>query len=277
MKNILFLFLFLISAKIFAEVESTGVGIINVSKVNNVPKETLVIGADSYYDPKMDYSIFSGRVTDRDETASIVKVSSEDRNIKFFRASDKVQFRVQNSSKEQDYCEGYVRSIEEKYFVMFVKDLNPCFPGDNYFRRGMALVFKSDKLATRVREASVYRSSLIKKKKDYIGQLNTINQNVFSYEERKVQIASEFDRRISELEAQKIRDLDKLLTEKNDEVRLQRELAYRLDSLDKELNFYRIDKDELLVDRWHLDHDLGVPTYSRPEAIRNERANTTDF
>ena len=32
----------------------------------------------------------------------------------------------------------------------------------------------------------------------------------------------------------------------NDQIKLQRELAYRLDSIDKELNFYKIDKEELL-------------------------------
>jgi hypothetical protein len=34
-----------------------------------LPKETLKIGADSFYDTKFDYSKFSGRVTDRDATA----------------------------------------------------------------------------------------------------------------------------------------------------------------------------------------------------------------
>ena len=49
---------------------------------------------DSFYDPKHDYSTFTGRVTDRDDTASIVKISSENRNIKFFRSGDMVRFRL---------------------------------------------------------------------------------------------------------------------------------------------------------------------------------------
>lgn len=237
-----------------------------------LPKVTLQIDPDSFYDIKFDYSKFSGRVTDRDATTSIVKVSSENRNVKFFRAGDLVEFKIQNNT-DSEFCQGYVRSIEENYFVMYVKDLFPCFPKEAYFRRGTALVMQSEKLAMRVREASVYRASLLNKKKDFMGQLNGINSDVWNFEERKIQAAAEFDRKIAEIEAQKTRALDQLLSQKNDQIRLQRELAYRLDNIDKELNFYRIEKDELMFDRWHLDQDLGYPVYEKPEEVRPRRAS----
>lgn len=248
--------------------------VISVQAANSLklPKETLKIGADSFYDTKFDYSKFSGRVTDRDATASIVKISSENKNVKFFRAGDLVEFKIQNS-KDDSFCQGFVRSIEENYFVMFVKDLFPCFPKEEYFRRGTALVMQSDKLAMRVREASIYRASLLNKKKDFMGQLNGINQDVWNFEERKIQVAAEFDQKIAEIEKQKMKALDQILSQKNDQIKLQRELAYRLDNIDKELIFYRVEKEELLFDRWHLDHDLGYPVYDRPEEIRPRRAS----
>lgn len=237
-----------------------------------LPKETLKIDTDSFYDPKFDYAHFSGRVTDRDATTSIVKVSSENRNVKFFRAGDLVEFKIQNN-KDSDYCQGHVRSIEDHYFVMYVKDLFPCFPKEEYFRRGTALIMQSEKLAVRVREASVYRASLLNKKKDFMLQLNGINSDVWNFEEKKIQVAAEFDQRIAEIEKEKTKALDALLAQKNDQVKLQRELAYRLDNIDKELIFYRIEKDELLLDRWHLDKDLGYPVYEKPEEIRPRRAS----
>lgn len=237
-----------------------------------LPKETLKIDADSFYDPHFDYTKFSGRVTDRDATTSIVKISSENRNVKFFRSGDLVEFKIQNN-KESEFCQGYVRSIEEKFFVMFVKDLFPCFPKEEYFRRGTALIMQSEKLAMRVREASVYRASLMNKKKDYMGQLNGINSDVWNFEERKIQIAAEYDQKIAEIEKQKTKALDLVLAQRNDQIRLQRELAFRLDNIDKELVFYRIEKDELLFDRWHLDHDLGYPMYEKPEEVRPRRAS----
>jgi hypothetical protein len=235
-------------------------------------KKTLKIEADSFYDAKFDYSKFSGRVTDRDTTTSIVKISSENKNIKFFRAGDLVEFKIPNS-KGNDYCEGYVRSMEENYFVMFVKDLFPCFPKEEYFRRGTALIMKSDKLAVRVREATIYRASLLNKKSDFLGQLNNINQDVWNFEERKIQVAAEYDKQIAEIEKQKTKALDEILSKKSDQIRLQRELAYRLDNIDKELIFYRVEKEDLLFDRWHQDHDLGYPVYDRPEELRARRSS----
>ena len=234
---------------------------------SSLPQKNLVLDTDSFYDQKFDYSNFSGRVTDRDKTASIVKVSSENRNVKFFRAGDLVEFKVQ-SLQEKDFCQGFVRSIEDHYFVMYVKDINPCYSADDYFRRGTVLIMSSPKLAERVREASVYRASLIDKKKDFMVQLNGINSDIWNFEEQKIQVASEYDRRIAEIEKEKTTALDELLTKRNDQVKLQRELAFRLDNIDKELGFYRVEKEELLIDRWHMDQDLGYPVYKRPEELR---------
>lgn len=243
---------------------------------NNVLRTTLKINADSFYDIKFDYDTFSGRVTDRDATSSIVKISSENKNTKFFRAGDLVEFKIQNN-KEGEYCQGYVRSLEPDYFVMYAKDLFPCFPKEEYFRRGTVLLMHSEKLGQRVREASVYRASLLNKKKDFMTQLNDINNGIWNFEERKVMMAADFDRRIAEMEKEKLKALDELLTNKNDEIKLQRELAFRLDNVDKELDFYRIEKHELMFDRWHLDKDLGYPVYDKPEEIRPTRASGEKF
>jgi hypothetical protein len=232
--------------------------------------ETLKIEGDSFYDTTFDYSNFSGRVTDRDSTSSIVKISSENKNIKFFRSGDSLEFKVQNN-KSGEYCQGFVRSIEDGYFVMYVKDLKPCYTNELYFRRGTALIIRSFKLASRIREASLYRATLLNKKKDFLTQLNSLNQIVWNFEEKKIEVAAAYDKKIAEIEKQKTRALDQLLAGKNDQLRLQKELGYRLDSLDKELLFYRVEKVEPLYDRWHLDQDLGYPVYDKPEEVRKRK------
>lgn len=234
---------------------------------NNMTKEILEVNIDSFYDQNFDYSYFSGRVTDRDETTSIIKITSDNKNVKFFRAGDQVSFRV-HQSKGEDLCSGNVRSVEPDYFVLYVQNLHPCFPKNEYFRRGTALVMNSLKLSERVREASIYRATLLNKKKDFMRQLNTLNNGIWNFEERKVKLAAEYDRKIAEMEKEKIKALDDLISRKNDEMKLQRELAYRLDNIDFEIDFYRIEKVESMLDRWHLDHDQGLPVYDRPETPR---------
>jgi hypothetical protein len=272
--KILFLLIFILIPFVAQATESKVMKSITVRTSPNlgIKNETLKLDTDSFFDPNFDYSKFSGRVTDRDASASIVKISSESKNVRFFRAGDLILFKVQ-SQKNADFCEGFVRSIEDHYFVMFAKDLYPCFPKDEYFRRGTALIMKSPKLAERIREASVYRSSLMQKKTDFMQQLNGINNGIWNFEERKIQVAAEYDKRIAEIEKEKLKSLEDLLSRKNDEIKLQRELSYRLDTIDKEIDFYRIDKIEPLIDRWHLDHDLGYPVYEKPEEIRPKRAS----
>lgn len=221
---------------------------------------------DSFFDPKHDYSIFTGRVTDRDGTSSIFKISSENKNIKFFRSGDLVHFRL--ASKETRNCRGYVRSVEENYFVLFVQDITLCWGSGRYFRRGAMLVFQADILASRVRDASTFRIVLLKRRSSFFKQLNDVNHFVWSYDQEKVTLASEFDEKITKLRAAKQKAMDMLQAKKKDSINLQRELVYRLDHLAEDLEFYRVDKDDPKIDRWHLDHDLGKPVSKRPVKLK---------
>ncbi len=217
---------------------------------------------DSFFDPDYDYSQFTGRVTDRDDTNSLVKVISENGNIKFFRSGDPLRFKLAN--QETNYCRGFVRSVEKNYFVLYVQDITKCWAKNEYFRRGSLLVFDAKTLAARVRDASTYRIVLLKRRRDFFKQLNDVNHFVWSYEQQKMKVAAEYDEKITKLRQAKQKALDMLITKKQDSINLQQELGIRLDQLDKDIEFYRIDKDDPKIDRWHLDHDLGKPVAKRP-------------
>ena len=217
---------------------------------------------DSFFDPKYDYSTFTARVTDRDDTNAIVKVSSENKNIKFFRSGDQLRFRL--AAQKTKYCRGYIRSVEKNYFVLYVQDITLCWGNNDYFRRGSLLLVKSDTLTSRVRDASTFRIVLLRRRADFYKQLNDVNHFVWSYEQEKIRLAADFDEKITALKQAKQKAMDMLKTKKKDSIDLQKELSYRLDKLDNDLEFYRVDKDEPKIDRWHLDHDLGKPVTDRP-------------
>ena len=80
-----------------------------------------------------------------------------------------------------------------------------------------------------------------------------------------MKVAAEYDEKITALRQAKQKALDMMITKKQDSINLQRELGVRLDELDKDIEFYRIDKDDPKIDRWHLDHDLGKPVAKRPK------------
>lgn len=231
-------------------------------KIQKVLYET-----DSFYDPKTNYAIFSGRVSDRDSSMNILKISSENGNVKFFRSGDQVYFRVA-SQKGSEFCKGYVRSSENKYFVIYVTDLHPCWRKKNYFRRGTLLIFNTPQLARRVLEGSSYRNILLQRRRDLFGQLNDVNHFIWTFDQQRVLLSADYDKKILELQKLKQREVDNLISKKKDNLKLQRELIKRVDQLDRDLELYRVEKNELYVDRWHMDQDLGLPVQKRPQELR---------
>lgn len=217
---------------------------------------------DSFFDEKADYSTFTGRVTDRDKGGDIMKISSENKNIKFFRTGDELKFYV--AARKGRLCQASVRGVEEDYIIIWVKDLSSCWSSQDYFRRGTLLVFQSKTLQERVKDAAVFRLVLLNRKKDFYKQLNGINHFLWSFDQQKLLTAGEYDQKIIQVQKQKEKAMEDLVARKHDSLKLQKELAYQLDQLDRDLEHYRIDKTEPDFDRWHLDHDLGVPVDRRP-------------
>jgi hypothetical protein len=222
---------------------------------------------DPFYDMNADYALFSGRISDRDKTSNVLKVSSENANIKFFKVGDPVSFNIARYPDKR-HCEGTIRDVEKGYVVIFVKNLMPCWDRSAYLRRGTILNFFTEVLADRVVDASLYRMVLLKRREDYFKQMNGINHFIWSFDQQKVLLASEFDKKILELQKQKQKAIDELLGKKKYNAHLQKELAYRLDVLERDLDFYRINKSDSEGNRWQLDHDLGKPVDTRPQEIK---------
>lgn len=238
--------------------------------VPNLPNEG-VVGRDNRgaIDPKVDYERFSGRVSDKDDSSRIFKIHVENNNSKFFRAGDHVLFKV-NLKDNRDYCKGFVRNVEDFHFTIFVESLAPCYSSSEYFRRGTVLNFYSKTLALRVFEASKYREQLITRKDDFLKQLNDINHFLWTFDQQKVKTAADYDEEINKLQREKRKALDDMINLKQERLVLQNELMKKLNELDESLLFYRVERQDLMTDRWHSDHDQGLPFGQRPQPIKQE-------
>ena len=239
-----------------------------VTIVPNLPNEG-VLDPDnrSAIDPNVDYEHFSGRVSDKDDSARIFKVNVENNNTKFFRAGDQVEFKV-NLQANRDYCKAFVRNVEDFHFTIYVESLAPCYLSEEYFRRGTVLNFYSKQLALRVFEASKYREQLVVRKEDFLKQLNGINHFIWTFDQQKVKTAADYDQQINQLQREKRKALDDMITLKQERLVLQNELMKKLNELDESLLFYRVERQELMTDRWNLDHDSGLPFGQRPQDMK---------
>lgn len=233
--------------------------------VPNLPDEG-VLGPDNrgVIDPNVDYERFSGRVTDKDDSARIFKIKVENNNTKFFRSGDPVLFKV-NLKENRDYCKGFVRNVEDFHFTVYVESLAPCYSASEYFKRGTILNFYSKTLALRVFEASKYREQLILRKEDFLKQLNDINHFLWTFDQQKVKTAADYDEQINRLQREKRKALDDMIALKQERLLLQNELMKKLNELDESLHFYRVERQELMTDRWNMDHDQGLPVGQRPQ------------
>ena len=72
-----------------------------------------------------DYSHFYGRVTDVSDDGKILRVNTENKNIKLFRAGDILLFKL-TKSRENKNCVGYVRDIDGDYLVYSVTSYAAC-------------------------------------------------------------------------------------------------------------------------------------------------------
>jgi hypothetical protein len=228
-----------------------------------------VISPDTsfFIDEKIDYSRFSGRVSDKSDDDKILKIRVENNNSKFFRAGDLVYFKIQNYETVQE-CKAYVRDVEDFYFVILVQDYGLCWDEEKYFRRGNVINFRAPILAQRVFEGSKYREMLLIRKEDFLKQLNGINNFLWSFDQQKVKTAIRYDEKVNKLEKEKRRSIDNLIIKKKESLTLQNELMRKLNSLDESLKYYRVERQELLTDRWDKDHAVGLPFGQRPMKIK---------
>lgn len=235
----------------------------------NLPKEGVMEpDQDGKMNPLHEYDKFSGRVSDKDDSARILKIQVENNNTKFFKVGDEVLFKV-NLRENREPCKGFVRATEDFHFTIYVDSFKPCFSTSEYFRRGTVLNFNAKILSQRVFEAMNYREQLVDRKKDFLKQLNDINNFLWYFEQHKVKTAAEYDEKINQLQREKRKALDDLITLKHERLTLQNELMKKLNELDGSLLFYRVERQELLTDRWNLDHDQGLPFGQRPQELRD--------
>jgi hypothetical protein len=216
--------------------------------------------------PELDYERFSGRVSDKDDSGRIFKIRVENNNAKFFRAGDMVLFKV-NLQGNREYCKAFVRNVEDFHFTVYVETLAPCYSSQKYFLRGTVLNFFSKTLGVRVFEATKYREQLIVRKEDFLKQLNDINHFLWTFDQQKVKTAANYDEEINRLMREKRKALDDMISLKEERLNLQNELMGKLNELDESLKFYRVERQELMTDRWNADHDAGLPFGQRPQSI----------
>lgn len=213
-----------------------------------------------------DYSHFYGRVTDVSKEGNILKVNTENKNIKLFRAGDVLHFKL-TKNRDGESCVGYVRDVDGDYLVYSVTSFAACSINSERLRVGTLIKMESKQLFERISDALVFREVLQKRKDDFLYQLNDVNQWLWSFKEQKIKEVAKFDQEIEEIKLKKFKAISNLNLKRKEYLHLQRELKFRLDELDRDIEFYRIQNSRVLRDRWSKDLDLGIEVIRPHERV----------
>ncbi len=210
------------------------------------------------------YSLMQGRVSDRDQRARTLKIQMPNHNTKFLKSGDPVRFKLNRKSQEV-VCQGRVLTAEKQFFSLEVLNSKECDLDRPYLRRGAKLSLSLPSMRRRLGGAKRLQEDLIQKRRSYLNQLANLNQFIWSFREEQNEVSAEYDKKIVALQRAKLRALEGLTQKQREGLKRQQELRQGLVKLDKEIDFARIERQELDLNRPAADHDLGLPVERRPE------------
>ncbi|MCY4645003.1 MAG: hypothetical protein OXB88_10325 [Bacteriovoracales bacterium] len=208
----------------------------------------------------IDHSRFVGRMSDRDPKKTLIKIFTENDNVRLLRTGDSVTFQIgEGENPETPSCQGFVRGAEKRYLVLYVPTLAPCFPKDFLLRRGLMMVFHSKILVQRILEASRYRKTLLAQRDDFLTQLGELNRFLWSFDQERVKSIAQLEKEILNLERKKREALELLETRRKESRELRDNLMGKLDQIGRDLDRYKIYPPPPVRPGWKAERDLGRP------------------
>lgn len=198
---------------------------------------------------------FTGRISRLNSKARLARIRTDFTNIKFLNRKDRVEFW--NEDYPQQRCISLVEGRTNDYLLLKIPQYDICVQR-MHFTTGSYLHFESPDLAASVKIARELVAVLLKKrlalkaKKDrhhndlagHVEKVDTVNKR---YEILRQKLEIEWQKELSNLEEDKAHNFTEF---KNAEA--------RLNEIDSKLEAYRIDDNNLKLDRWSLDPALYI-------------------
>lgn len=200
-----------------------------------------------------EYGFFSGRVAKVNVDASLVRFKVDFNNQKYLNKKDKIEFWDASHSKNR--CIGHLVGRSNEYLLVRIPNFNIC-SSKVQIAAGTYLHFYSDdlknnlllgkdllRLMTRKRMAIFGKWSRIKKDLDiHIEKVNAVNKRFILLKDK---LEVEWGGEIASLEE------DRSILFQN-----FKQYEIKLHEIDAKVEKYRIEEDNLKIDRWALDPKL---------------------
>ncbi|MBT7609871.1 MAG: hypothetical protein HN576_08945 [Bacteriovoracaceae bacterium] len=204
-------------------------------------------------DGKSNDGLFSGRVSKINLEAALIRIKIKFTNSKYLNKKDKVEFWTDINPTLR--CKGYIAGKSPDYILIKIPDFKFCRVFVSV-SNGKYLLFYSEDLKNNILMGKELYKVLLKKQLALSGKLGRRKIELDSHIERVNAVSARYQTLRDKLDAEWSREISKLEDDKNISLRSYKNLEMRIGDVKYKLEQYRIDDDNLALDRWSLDPRL---------------------
>jgi hypothetical protein len=197
--------------------------------------------------------LFSGRISKVNGGASLLRIKVGFSNMKYLNKKDKVEFWDEHDPRR--ICRGFVAGKSNDYLLLKIPDFNFC-EKFLFLSPAVYLKFFSEDLANNVKMGRELISILLKKRLALGGKLGREQKELDSYIEKSNAVNDRYFLLREKLEKEWRQQLAAAEEDKATTLRNFKALQIRVDEVDFKLERYKIEDENLHLDRWALDPRL---------------------
>lgn len=198
-------------------------------------------------------TIFGGRISRLNREGRIARIRTDFTNIKFFNKQDRLEFW--NESYPMSRCGAYVEARSNDYLLIKIPEFERCVRLI-HFTTGSYLHFDSKDLKLTLGQAKEVVEVLKKKRLALQAKKARNQRELDSYVERVDIVNKRFEILRQKLEIEWQKELSNLEEDKARSYTEFKSSEARLNEIDTKLEAYRIEDQNLKLDRWSLDPNL---------------------
>jgi hypothetical protein len=196
---------------------------------------------------------FSGRISRINTEAALLRIKIDFTNSKYLNKKDKLEFWTDINPNVR--CKGYVAGKSPDYILLKIPDFKFCITFIS-MANGKYILFYSEDLKNNIVMGKELYKILLKKQLALSGRLGRRKIELDSHIERVNAVNARYEVLRAKLDAEWSREVSKLEDDKNISLRSYKNLEMRIGEVKYKLEQYRIDDDNLALDRWSLDPRL---------------------
>lgn len=216
-----------------------------------IPLLFSLLSLSIYSDDQMGH--FGGRVSKINDKASLMRVNVKFSNMKYLNKQDRVEFW--NEHNPTIRCRATIVGKSPEFILLQINDFEFCLKR-LFIANGGYLKFYSQDLANNLKMGGEILTILLKKRLAVNSRLTESKKQLESHIDKVDSVNKRYDLLRQKLELEWQQELALLEEDKIVSLRNYKALELRLSEIEQKIEQYKVEDENLQIDRWALDSAL---------------------